>query len=127
MIDMNPFIRKTVLVILFLAAMIAQAEDSLPLYRCYSRLRVQGALENVDLALDRISRVVTIESRIHRVVQDSQIVEVESIASMTGLDRDDVKSKVSKNGIQTYLSVIKTPLAGAEIVFLGCSETQLKP
>jgi|GEM_PF-3623578 len=124
---MNSVIRKFSLLMLLMPSLYAQAEDNLPLYRCYSRLRVQGALENVDVALDRISRVVTIESRIHRGVQGTAIIEVESIVSMTGLDRDDVKSKVNKNSLQMYLSVTNQPLAGAEVVFLGCAEMPLKP
>lgn len=101
------------------------AEETLPLYQCYSRVRIRGDLDKVDVALDKIMKVVNVENRLHAMTESGD-VQVETIASASGLDLEETKSKVSPNDIRMYLSLTKQTLSGAEVLFLGCSETTLK-
>ena len=116
----------TALILLVALGLPTRAEDSLPLYQCFSKVRVQGEVENANAAFDRINKIINVGSRIHAPTTYKNRVVVEAIVSVNDLDRDDAKSKVSVDSIKTYLALTNLKLDGAEVVFLGCAELTLK-
>jgi len=113
--------------ILLLAATLsasARAEDSVPLYICYSQLQVTGTLDLVDQALDKIAKVVTIQNRMHAMTPE-RAVRVTAMISVTDLDREEAASRVTPANVKMYLSLTKQTLNEVNVVFIGCSRTDL--
>jgi hypothetical protein len=112
---------------LLLAAILSasvRAEDSVPFYVCYSQIQVTGTLDVVDQALDKIAKVLAIQNRMHTVTRE-RTVRVTAMASVTGFDREDVKSRVSPESVKLYLSLTKQSLNDVSVAFIGCAQMVL--
>jgi hypothetical protein len=115
--------------ILFSASLLlmapAGAQETAALYQCYSLVRVRGNLDQVDRAVDKISKIIMVGNRIHSVV-DSQTAQVTFVGSVTGLKLEELKSMISDNSIKGFFRLTGQSLIESGALFLGCTEIPLK-
>lgn len=115
--------RRAVLSIIVSVNFSANA-DEVKLYQCYSHLIITGHADEIDLAMDKLERALTLHNRVHHAIdKDSDAVEV--IVEATGLNRQKLTEMVDPKWLQKLVSMIGLSSGKAGARFLGCTEQTL--
>lgn len=105
-----------------------EAEANPPaLYECFTLVRLRGEMDQIESQIFKTSKVFLAGSRVYNSVDGKDLVEVEFVASVRGLDLNRLRSTVSDSTVHDVFAATGVRTNNVTPQYLGCTEVPLQP